>query len=110
MLPREPEPPATARVLARTVSDFLGRRVHPRRIGEAIAAARLEGLHVWSGSGKRGLRGYRIAASTDALGDCAKEHERRAKASLQIGARLRGMSVRDVAQQMGLFDAAAHGR
>jgi len=103
LLPLEPADCVTARELAAMATATLCRRVHLRRIGEAVAALRREGVHVWSGSGKGGLRGYRIAASDASLSDCAREHQRRALESLRMAARLRRMSVREVAKQIGLF-------
>ena len=101
ILPVEPDEAETGEALAAMIGRSLGRDLSTRRIGEAVAALRAEGVPVVSSS--KPPRGYRIGTSLASMEACAREHERRAKQSLRMAAEIRRMSVKDVVEQMGLF-------
>lgn len=107
LLPKEPERPLTGGQLRKLVQLELDRPVHLRRIGLAVAQLREQGVPVWSGSGRDGMRGYRIATTDASLIDCARGHERRALESLRVMRRLRNMTFQEFQQTMrAMWDAA----
>lgn len=99
-LPREPAAAIPGGRLAIRASALLGRRVHVRRIQEAVRTLRLRGVPVVSGCGKD--KGYRIATSAEAIKDCVEEHRRRALSELHAMAKLKGCTVQEA--QRTLFD------
>ena len=106
-LPLEPEPPIAGWELAAAVALHLRRWSDPpplRRIQEAVAALRAQGVPVVSSC--KPPRGYRVGTSDAVVNDCAREHQRRALESLRMAARLRRLTVKEVAAQMGLFQEA----
>lgn len=105
LLPVEPDRPLTGGQLRKLVQVELDRPVHLRRIGLAVASLRSMGVPVWSGSGRNGLRGYRLATTDAALIECARGHERRALESLRVMKRLRGITLQQAVQMLLDLDA-----
>ena len=103
LLPREPSPPLTGNILKREVTWRLiqqgkTRVLHIRRVQEAVAELRRQGVPVVSGPD-----GYRISRDPGQVEACYQRERKKALRALEAMAHLRGIPVGEVARQLELY-------